>query len=1030
MGPDRSPLATLTLAATLLAASAPTPAAAPLADFTHATWTVNDGAPGDIWTLARTPAGTLWLGTGLGLYRFDGVRFDRYPLRAGQRLSSTNINALTVLPDGDIWLGLLAGGTVRLRDGRATAFTGGSSSPLGRVLHFASTRDGALWAAAGDGLARFADERWQRIGASWHCPEGSADYVLADRRGILWAAVAGQLVYLRPTEHACHATGLALSRQAVLAEDRAGRLWVSDDLRGTRPLPDLAAAADPASPPEPAPATRRLEPLVRAKQMLFAGDGSLWLTEGGVGVWRLPRPDAIPPGHGLQASDGMERFSHADGLASDVAVPLAEDADGDVWVGTNFGLDSFRRRRLHEAPALSAMQQRDGFSLAPLGDGVLAANHDRALALDPPRAPVAMPAARGGGKLLAAIRAADGALWRIEDGGVWRETGGRRQEISRGANIGSFDKVLAFAPDRADGAWLSVGGVGVYHASPSGIRREPRAEFGAGVPTAITVAADGTAWFGYDDHLVGLLGDAVRHYGREDGLEVGLSCAIYSGRAGLLVAGESGLARLDGRRFHTIAADRDDAFAHVTGLVEADDGDLWLNGGRGVLQLRAADVAALFAPGAPLNYRLLDWRDGLPGIALQAAPVSTAVRDGRGRLWFTTNRGVAWVDPSTLARNERAVPVEITQLRAGDRGFAPDPDLRLPEGTRTVQLRYTALSLAIGARTRFRYRLDGVDGDWQDAGTRREASYANLAPGPYRFRVIAANADGVWSGDGAALAFAITPAWWQSRAFTAACALAAIVLAWAVHRLRALAIAARVRLRLEGRMQERERIARELHDTLLQGFMSLILMFDSATSHIEEPATRRQVDHVLDRAEQVVEEGRDRVRELRGDGLAAAGALVDELTRVGQELITAPTRLRLTQTGTAHALAEPAADEIFQIAREALANAARHAGAAQIDLALVHTERGLRLHVRDDGVGIAIPILRLGRREGHYGLRGMRERAQRIGATLTLRGREPRGTSIELWIPARRAYASGSRTGLGARLRRWRAAVVARRAVD
>lgn len=974
----------------VLAACQGAAAEALLERFSHTAWSVNEGAPADVWTLSRSQRGYLWLGTGLGLYRFDGVRFDRYPLREGQRLRSTNINALIELPNGDVWIGLYAGGTVRLRDGIASAHGEPQGMPPGRVLRFALAPDGTLWAASTGGLARYEQGRWQTVGADWAYPAAAAYYVFVDRRGTLWVAAPDTVWFLPAGERRFRRSGALVSRHAVLAEDPQGRIWVSDALLGTRPLG--------AMPEQPRLAGPGAAPVVQAKQLLFAGDGSLWLTDVRGGVLRLPAPQRIASGQALAAADLPERFTRQQGLPADVAVPLVEDAEGQVWVGTNYGISSFRQRRLREVPEL-ALKPHHGFTIMAHANGVLATNWDQPLYLAPP-APPQLRARRA--PVRAGTAAPDGALWEVDSEGIWRSGADGRCRIE----LGVAPRVLALAPDAGGGAWLAVDEAGIFHADCAGARRERLVERGSALPTAIATSADGSVWFGYDDELLHLTGGRVSRYTAADGLLVGRATTIAPARkGGVYMAGEAGFARFDGQRFGVVSAAQDEAFGHITGIIELPDGELWLNGGRGLLRVAAADVDALFAgPQARRNYRLLDWRDGLPGVAQQAQLTPTALRDRAGRIWVATNRGVAWIDPADVPRNERPPPVEIQSLRAGDRLLTPQAGMRLPEGTRTLAIRFTALTLAVSDRARFRYRLDGIDGDWQEAGHQREAVYANLGPGRYRFRVIAANADGVWNAEGATLAFEIAPRFWQSPVFQVIAMLAVLALAWGLYLLRARAIATQVRLRLEERHRERERISRELHDTLLQGFQGLILSFHAATQRIQDLELRQWIERAIERAEAAMIEGRERMRELRH--LPELGsALEDALALAGAALVAEGCAFRVSVSGDRRRLSPLLCDELLLIVREALSNAARHAQAGSIEVVLIFEDQGLRLRISDDGIGIAAPVLARGYREGHYGLQTMHERARRLGGTLAIGAGPAGGTQVEISLPAALVFA-------------------------
>ncbi|MBB3192657.1 sensor histidine kinase [Roseateles terrae] len=1002
-------------------------------DYAFTPLAVNEGAPADIWTLEQGANGLLWLGTGMGLFRFDGLRFSPYPLREGQRLPSTNINALKLMPDGDIWLGFYGGGAARLHDGHVEAFSVRDGLPNGRILHFAQTGDGALWAAAGTGLARYLDGQWRIIGADWNYNDSAVDYVHVDRRGVLWVCTSRRLLYLLPGERQFRDSGLPVSRSAVVAEDLDGRLWISEGLQGTRPLPDLttlgdhdvaavdgkpvaASSASPAASPAlapPAPRDARRPPaFATAKQLLFARDGSVWMTVAGSGVWRLPSASAIPTGRSVGPQDQPQRFEREQGLSSPVVVPVIEDREGTVWVGSNNGLASFQRTRLHDLADLSGAPLR-GFVLVPHGDGMLAANAQTALEADPPGP---MREWRGPVPARDTLRAADGALWWMSNGRFIRRDAVSTREIPMPPALRDGNP-LAALPDGGSGIWISVEDQGIYLATPDGVKLDPRLrELHA--PQTMTLGPDGALWMAQEDEVLRWSDDTLTRWTHQDGLSIGRATAISVTERRLVVAGENGVAFFDGRRFTTLTQSVDAVYGHVTGIVESLPGDVWLNGGRGVVQVRTEDLRDFAArPGTPLSYRLFDRRDGLPGIALQAVMVPTALRDRRGRLWFATNRGVAWLDPATVPRNNQPPLTEIHALRSGEQLFRADPGLTLPAGTRHVTLSYTAITLAAADRARFRYRLEGVDPDWHEAGNAREATYANLSPGTYRFHVIAANGDGVWDTRGAMLEFHIAPTWMQTRSFAAGLVLLVLVLGWGAYRVRTRAIARQVRWRMEERLRERERIARELHDTLLQGVQGLVLQFNGVARRVKEPELNDRLERALGNAERLLLAARDRVSDLRHH----FGPLSEDLTTAAAAHGDGRVTVQVDVQGMERALRPTVQDELLMIGREALSNAVRHAGASQLGVWLHYEPRRMTLRIVDDGAGMPTEFTSAEGRPGHHGIRGMFERAHRLHGSLRIRNRPEGGTEVEVRVLASEAYAPAARAR---RRRQWRGILV------
>jgi signal transduction histidine kinase len=332
--------------------------------------------------------------------------------------------------------------------------------------------------------------------------------------------------------------------------------------------------------------------------------------------------------------------------------------------------------------------------------------------------------------------------------------------------------------------------------------------------------------------------------------------------------------------------------------------------------------------------------------------------------------------------------------------------------TRDLEFHYAALSLVSPEKSRYRYRLSGIDENWQEAGSRREAYYMGLPPGHYRFQVIASNNDGVWNQEGATLDFSIAPAYYQTNWFRALCAVLLLVLLWAGYQLRIRRLRQQFEMTLDARVAERTRIARDLHDTLLQSFHGLLLRFQTALSLLpNRPADAKKIlASAIDQAADAITEGRDAVQGLRASA-TETNDLADAFRAIGEEFGNvngSDASLRVDVQGAPRDLHPIVRDEVFRIGSEALRNAFHHAAARQIEVELRYDERQVRLRVRDDGKGIDPDVLRREGREGHFGLHGMRERAKLAGGKLTIWSGPDAGTEIELSIPAAHAYSEAS----------------------
>jgi signal transduction histidine kinase len=362
------------------------------------------------------------------------------------------------------------------------------------------------------------------------------------------------------------------------------------------------------------------------------------------------------------------------------------------------------------------------------------------------------------------------------------------------------------------------------------------------------------------------------------------------------------------------------------------------------------------------------------------------------------------IDPNRLGTNRLLPSVHIERIVADQKSYSVRGQLELPPLTRDLEIDYTALSLVIPQKVHFRYKLEGHDQDWQGPVTRRQTFYNDLPPGKYTFRVIACNNDGVWNEEGAMVEFTIMPAFYQTSWFVLLCATAITLLIFAAYRWRVRWIAAQLDRHFEERLAERTRIAQDLHDTLLQGVLSASMQLYVANDQLSEDAPAKPlVTRVLELMGHAVNEGRNTLRGLRSYD-EGTQELDQAYLGVSQEFaFDQPADFRVIVEGQSRALHPMIRDEVYRIGREAIVNAFRHSRAKNIEVEIHYTARGLRILVRDNGCGINQQVLLSGR-DGHFGLPGMRERTERIGAQLKVLSRPDAGTEVEFFIPGKVAY--------------------------
>jgi len=985
-------------AASLFSAASGLDPAPSIRQFHHTAWTAKDGAPNAILSITQTTDGYLWLGSLNGLFRFDGIRFEQYQPRFGESFPSNEIASLLALPDGGLWIGYVRGGASLLIKDHATNYGEKDGLPAGRLAAFVQDQSSAVWAAVhSGGLFRLEDGQWKRAGGDWNFTARTAQTVFVDRKGTLWMATDDTVLYLPRGAKSFQPTGEHIGVVCQIAEAPDGRLWLAETTGNVRLLrfPDRAV------------------PEVKAgsQAILFDDAGALWATSVGDGIAWIRHPAELRPGVTLQNDKAVEMFTHKEGLTDDVVLSIFQDRERNVWIGTPNGLERFRRSKLTPV-VLPAGYQR--FAIAA-GDGGTIWVGSQNRPITQVQGDKITP--YFGGPISCGYRDPQGEIWLGGYGEVYHIVAGKPSvSLSLFPKADRLAMVGAVTRDRGGRLLVGMGDRGIWTLEKDRWQQYENAALPSSAVTAAHTDAQGGVWFGYGRDLVASLnGETVHSYSKSDGLAIGGVKVIGGRNDSVWIAGEFGLAFLKQGHFQMLSAADAVPFRGVSGIVETADGSLWLSESRGVIEIPSAEVrSALRDASYKVRYQLFDFADGLPG-AIQQVATPTAVEGTDGRLWFATSGGLVWVDPGHIQKNLLPPPVYVSSVSAHGKEYTDLTSLNFPARTRTIQITYTALSLTVPERVQFRYKLDGMDQDWQDPGARREAIYTNLGPGKHRFQVIAANSDGVWNKTGAILDFSIAPAFYQTEWFVLLCCAMALVLAWFVYVWRMRVMEARLESQFSARLAERTRIAQELHDTLLQGFLSASMQLHLVEEDIPaESPVKPRLTRVLELMAQVIAEGRNALRGLRASDLESDD-LDQAFSRLPQEFVSREgTEFRVIAEGEVRPLRRLVRDDVYRIGREAVANAFRHARASTIEVEIEYAQDELRVTVRDDGCGIEPPVVH-GGREGHWGLLGMRERAERIGAQLRVWSRDPGGTQVELRIPGKIAFQSNN----GSRRVRW-----------
>jgi signal transduction histidine kinase/ligand-binding sensor domain-containing protein len=994
----------------------------------HRSWGERDGYPGRAQALAQATDGFLWIGSDIGLFRFDGVHFERYVPSSGDPLPADRVHSLLALPDGSLWIvyGTLGNGNkiCFLRNGDVKCY-GNADGVTSIPQTIVNDREGTIWANTNAGVIRFNGTRWEHIGKDWNFPEdvprATSTALFVDSRGTLWAGVNQTVLYLKRGSKRFESTGTLAGYSTSIAEAPDGTIWMADSDSYVRAISTSVRAqsvamikceiATPIGTPPRCPSEDPLVVKVRTVNgLIFDHNGSLWTTTDTFGLDRVPHPERLRNSPISKNSDALQEFASKDGLSADNCTPILEDRESNIWVATRDGLDQFRDTPLVPAALPTSIFQ---IAIAPADGGDIWAAYSfnfvaRIHGASGEVSPVPFEAFKP-------YRDPAGVTWIMSDSlGEWKDGKFRTVAQSPDGLSGSFGS-WQIAGDTFGTLWAFSDGYGffslVHHqwkawATPPKLARQR--------VTDMFSDSTGLIWVStYEGNVITMDKGSIVDYPVQPNTPLRYVRAFAEHAPHEIWAGGAGgLVLIDRGHFRVMRPATADSLEDVTGIVDAGIDGLWINTAGGVIHVpRDEENRALQDPSYRFQSERFDSFDGLPGQTPAIDVFPKAIQGTDGRIWFAATRGVAWVDPKSIPKNAIPPPVSITSVTADGSRYPRLANLRLPAHTANVQIDYSALSLSVPERVRFRYKLEGIDRNWQEPGTRRQAFYTSLAPGRYRFRVIACNNDGVWNEAGATLEFSILPAYYQTGWFRALCGAAFLALLWLVYQLRLRQLQHQFNIGLEAEVHERTRIARDLHDTLLQSLHGLMFQFQAVRNLLPSrpDEAMESLDNAIGDTERALAEGRDTIQGLRSEALAG-GTLAEVLMAASGELANSGSAERgspvfqLIEEGERRTLSPTAKSEVCRIGFEILRNAYRHAHANRIEAEIRYDDLMLRLRIRDDGTGIDPKVLKEGGIGGHWGLRGIRERAQRIAARLDFWSEVGAGTEVQLTVPADVAY--------------------------
>jgi len=965
-----------------------------MSQYIHDRWGAEQGFPrGPVYAIAQSSDGYLWIGTQAGLVRFDGLNFrllqDVPGLPNGESVYGLmsdghgnlwirpqaklvryrngtfdipvspmdfRISAMCNSSGGDLLISAMNQGVRAYRQGKFEMVADTPDLPRSLVLSIAQTPDGRIWSGTRDaGLSRA--EHGHTVPISEGLPDLKVNSLLAGADGDLWVGTDSGLV--RWNGKQLVAVGPASLHQLQilsLARDRDGNIWAGTDSAGLlRMNAQGIAYLDVGGRPR------------EAVTALFEDrEGNLWIGRAG-GIERL-------------RDSAFVTYSRTEGLPADRSNPVFVDSENRVWLppvgGGLWWMKAGPRARVSRVRVSNdGLDNDEVYSIAGSKTELWLGRRLGGLTVLRPR---------GDSFTARTYTTADGlaqnsvfSVYQARDGSVWAGTlsGGVSQ-----LSVSEFSK-----------------GRFTTYTSANGLL--------ANTVASIVEDSDGAMWFATTGGLSARTGGGWQGYTEKDGLPSNNVYCLLLDSAGMLWIGTAaGLAVRSDKGIQTPAAGPAWRGEAVLGLAEDKLGSLWIATSHHVLRMnREKLLRGILGDGDVRQFGAADGLRGAEGLRRHRSVMA----DAAGHIWFTLDRGISVVDPARLARDAAPAIVQVQTISADGSPVPIEGPVHIPGGDHRVTFGFAGLSMSVPESVRFRYRLDKYDSQWSDPTSLREAGYTNLEPGTYRFRVVASNPDGVWNGTEAAIAVEVDPMWWQTwwlrMGVVMACGGAII----AYIRFRMQRLTSRLSLRFEERLAERTRIARDLHDTLLQSFHGLMFRYQAARNMLPRrpEEAMEALDGALGRTEQAIAEGRDAIHNLRAS-TTVTNELAQAVTALGNEMSRESSnsaRFHLAVEGSPHELHPILRDEVYAIAREAVRNAFRHAQAHDIEVEIRYNASSFRLRVRDDGRGIDPAIAAEGR-AGHYGVPGMRERAKRIGGKLDVWTKTGAGTEVELSIPGSIAY--------------------------
>ena len=988
------------------------------------TWQTDNGLPqNSVHAILQTRDGFLWFATREGVARFDGIDFAVYNRRNTPQLLSNDIRGLLEDDDGNLWIST-ADGLTRLRDGRFTAFTVAQGLPDNSIWSVFQDGRGEVWAITAGGLAQYRHGRFIPYTTQQGLSSNTISAVADGPNDTLWVATDSGLDQVVRERVVKPFAGSPLGSETIraIATDSAGALWVATQngvqqfSNGTLRTCGVASGL----------------PASEVDVLLAGKSGNVWI--------------GTPSGLVMIQNGKLTAYSTANGLPGNQIQALYQDREGALWVGTNHGIARIHNGAIGVFPSKQGLAENLILAMYEDREGSLWVGTEAAGAtlLKNQKFMTLTESDDLSDNLVSSVlQVPNGDMWIGTDGGGLNHYDGSHVSVFTENEGLTSDTILSLAADAKGNLWVGT---------PDGLNHMEHGRFTASVVTdllpdtfvrSLLAAPDGSLWVGTRHGLAQIEGSHASTYTQADGLANDFVGALTQrGDGSLWIGTLHGLSHFvhgkfinytksDGLSSDVITALTLDSQYHlwigtngegldllttddpqhrihsfsanfglpdvIDGILEDQTGALWISSNTGIFRVRIADlmnVAAGRSQSLPItSYGTAD------GMKIRECsgighPSSWKAKDGT--LWFSTLKGVARIDPAKLQRNTVAPLIAMEQVSVDEKNMPMHGPIKIGPGHSRFAFHYAGLSFVAPQKVHYKYRLIGFDRTWTNAGTRRVAYYTNIPPGKYRFQVLAANNDGVWSNTPAIFSFQLQPYFTQTYWFYLLCALLILMVVWLVYRWRVHQVESRFRAVLA----ERTRIAREIHDTLAQGFVGISVQLELAAQMLSTSpqAVREQLNQTRKLVRDSLSEARSSIWNLRSSEPASVDFASRFSNAIRARTANKPIEANIQFTGPYRSLPSNVESELTKIALEAVANVLQHAGATHLDIQVHYEIKRLRMQIEDNGVGISSDMADAPP-AGHFGLIGMRERTQAIGGTLTMNSTPAEGTKITVELP-------------------------------